>query len=180
MTSFLFQFQFSQKISHFSIAKFTKILRQHTCFFVPKKCLILGPVLSFLDQIFVMWRCSMPFFSHFLFTICWHSWSVWMLHTCWTFAKFASWSLSYQSLFFVFFLELNPWSLSYQVCFCFLSVIFQLLSYQNLFVVLELTQSSPRSLSYQVSVLQKSALLKFVPQSLSYWVLWLLSKCDIQ
>ena len=68
MTSFLFQFQFSQKISHFSIAKFTKILRQHTCFFVPKKCLILGPVLSFLDQIFVMWRCSMPFFIHYMLT----------------------------------------------------------------------------------------------------------------
>ena len=68
MTSFLFQFQFSQKISQFSISKFTKILRQHTCFFVPKKCLILGPVLSFLDQIFVMWRCSMPFFIHYMLT----------------------------------------------------------------------------------------------------------------
>ena len=32
MTSFLFQFQFSQKISQFSISKFTKILRQHTPF----------------------------------------------------------------------------------------------------------------------------------------------------
>ena len=176
MTSFLFQFQFSQKISQFSISKFTKILRQHTCFFVPKKCLILGPVLSLLDQIFVMWRCSMPFFIHHMLTFLICLDAAYLLNFC----KVCQLVFIRVCFLSVFFLELNPWSLSYQVSFCFLSVIFQLLSYQNLFVVLGLTQSSPRSLSYQVSVLQKSALLKFVPQSLSYWVLWLLSKCCIQ
>ena len=157
MTSFLFQFQFSQKISQFSISKFTKILRQHICFFVPKKCLILGPVLSFLDQIFVMWRCSMPFFIHYMLTFLICLDAAYLLNFC----KVCQLVFILSGFVFVFFRERS-------------------LSYQNLFVVLELTQSSPRSLSYQVSVLQKSALLKFVPQPLSYWVLWLLSKCCIQ
>ena len=68
MTSFLFQFQFRQRISQFSTSKFIKILGQHIWFFAPKKCLILGPNLSLLDQIFVMWRCSMPFFIHYMLT----------------------------------------------------------------------------------------------------------------
>ena len=68
MTSFLFQFQFRQRISQFSTSKFIKILGQHIWFFVPKKCLILGPNLSLLDQIFVMWRCFMPFLIHHMLT----------------------------------------------------------------------------------------------------------------
>ena len=112
MTSFLFQFQFSQKISQFSISKFTKILRQHTCFFVPKKCLILGPVLSFLDQIFVMWRFSMPFFIHYMLTFLICLDAAYLLNFC-----------KVCQLVFIlsefFFLELNPWSLSYQVLFLF-------------------------------------------------------------
>ena len=111
MTSFLFQFQFSQ----FSISKFTKILRQHTCFFVPKKCLILGPVLSFLDQIFVMWRCSMPFFIHYMLTFLICLDAAYLLNFC----KVCQLVFILSEFFFVFFLELNPRSLSYQVLFLF-------------------------------------------------------------
>ena len=111
MTSFLFQFHFSQKISQFSISKFTKLLRQHTCFFVPKKCLILGPVLSLLDQIFVMWRCSMPFFIHYMLTFLICLDAAYLLNFC----KVCQLVFILSGFVFVFFLEHTPRSLSYQV-----------------------------------------------------------------
>ena len=137
MTSFLFQYQFSQKKSQFSTSKFTKILRLVWYFVL---------IFPFL----IRFSSCEDVSCFFLFIICWHSWSVWMLHTCWTFAKFASWSLSYQSLFFVFFHERS-------------------FSYQNLFGFLELTQSSPRSLSYQVLFLFSFLNLHHGLYPIKYW-----------
>ena len=158
MTSFLFQLQFSQRISQFSTSKFIKILGQHIWFFVPKKCLILGPNLSLLDQIFVMWRCSMPFFIHYMLTFLICLDAAYLLNFC----KVCQLIFILSGVFF--FRELNPRSLSYQVLFLF-SFVNGLCLFRICLFFLELTQKFATVFIkywywYQVLVLQKKCSLK--------------------